>query len=173
MKLSDIILEENNQVAATAKAINSAITQIDDSMHYGIFAKAVAKVLKDEYGSHNFKPFVDELTTALKQKDLSELDTSHEYSEQEKEIKDLVAKASGVEDVRVIMSAPSDLELKREKGRGTIRFFIQDTVDPTAFEQVLNVLKAKGYTITKDSNFYDTEPGERTWYPTIDFEFEI
>ena len=65
MKLKDLIFEQENQVAAAAKAINNAITSIDDSMHYGVFAKAVAHILKDEYGSHNIEPFMKELHAAL------------------------------------------------------------------------------------------------------------
>jgi len=34
-------------------------------MHYGVFAKAVAHILKDEYGSHNIEPFMKELHAAL------------------------------------------------------------------------------------------------------------
>jgi len=61
MKLKELIFEQDNQVASAAKAINDAIISIDDSMHYGVFAKAVAHILKDEYGPHNIKPFMEEL----------------------------------------------------------------------------------------------------------------
>lgn len=176
MKLSDIILKESTQVAAAAKAINSAIMSIDDSMHYGVFAKAVGKILKDEYGSHNFDPFMKVLHAELgMEESVSEMDTTHEYAQKESELKDQVVKASGVDssDIVVGMKALSSSSLKTEKGRGFVRFNINDTVDPTAFEQVINLLKAKGYTVTKKSNFYDVEPGERSWHPTIDFEFDI
>jgi len=65
MKLKDLIFEEDNQIAAAAKAINSAIGSIDSSMNYGVFAKAIAHVLKDEYGSHNFNPFMEVLHAEL------------------------------------------------------------------------------------------------------------
>jgi len=65
MKLKDLIFEQENQVAAAAKAIDNAITSVDDSLHYGVFAKAVAHVLKNEYGSHNIEPFMKELHSAL------------------------------------------------------------------------------------------------------------
>lgn len=70
MKLKDLIFENvpeqfEKQVAPTAAGINKVIDSIDDSMHYGVFAKAVAKVLKDEYGSHNIKPFMDILHKEL------------------------------------------------------------------------------------------------------------
>lgn len=175
MKLSDIILEEQNKVSAGAKAINNAIISVDEDMHYGVFAKAIAKVLRDEYGTHNFQPFMKELHDALGYDDMNEMDTTHEYQNKERELKDQVVKASGIDgkNIAVGMRASSSASLKTEKGSGYIRFNINDTVDPTAFEQVMNILKAKGYTVTKKSNFYDVEPGERSWYPTIDFEFEI
>lgn len=70
MKLKDLIFENvpeqfEKQVAPTAAGINKVIDSIDDSMHYGVFAKAIAKVFKDEYGSHNIKPFMDVLHAEL------------------------------------------------------------------------------------------------------------
>ena len=65
MKLKDLIFEQEDQSAEAAKAINNAIISIDDSMHYGVFAKAIAHILKDEYGSHNFAPFMEVLHKEL------------------------------------------------------------------------------------------------------------
>lgn len=65
MKLKDLIFEQENQTAAATKAIQDAIVSIDDSMHYGVFAKAIANILKDEYGSHNFDPFMEVLHKEL------------------------------------------------------------------------------------------------------------
>jgi len=76
MKLIDILNEgeelpfgnkpsEARKVLELAAKINSAIVSIDDSMSYGDFAKAVAIVLRDEYGRHTYKLFTDELNTNL------------------------------------------------------------------------------------------------------------
>lgn len=46
--------------------IAKAIENIDDSMSYKDFAIAVAKVLKEDYGTHNFEPFVEALKAELK-----------------------------------------------------------------------------------------------------------
>jgi hypothetical protein len=35
-------------------------------MSYKDFAQAVAKVLEEEYGTHNYKPFLQELVNNLK-----------------------------------------------------------------------------------------------------------
>jgi len=46
-------------------AINAAMIQIDDSMSHTDFAEAVAAVLIDEYGTHNFAPFMEVLNARL------------------------------------------------------------------------------------------------------------
>ena len=41
-----------------ANSINKAMIKIDDSMSYEDFALAVGQILRDEYGQHNFMPFM-------------------------------------------------------------------------------------------------------------------
>ena len=67
-------------------AINSAMIQIDDSMSYKDFADAVANILIDEYGTHNFTPFMEVLHARLgmnesinENEDLSSLDAFLKY----------------------------------------------------------------------------------------------
>ena len=48
-----------------AKGINQALINVDDSLSYKDFAIGVAAVLKDEYGSHNFTPFMKVLHAEL------------------------------------------------------------------------------------------------------------
>ena len=48
-----------------AKLINNAIMTVDPNMSYVDFAKGVAQVLIDEYGTHNYEPFISELKKAL------------------------------------------------------------------------------------------------------------
>lgn len=48
-----------------AKAIDDAIASVDDSLSYKDFALAVGKILKDEYGAHNFAPFMEVLHAEL------------------------------------------------------------------------------------------------------------
>ena len=52
-----------------AKAINNALPE---NLGYKEFAKAVARVLKDEYGSQNFKPFMNVLHDELGMEPLNE-----------------------------------------------------------------------------------------------------
>jgi hypothetical protein len=55
------------------KALNQAIP---DNTGYKEFAQAVATILKDEYGSQNFDPFMDVLHAELGMKPLNEAETS-------------------------------------------------------------------------------------------------
>ncbi len=45
---------------------NGIQIQIPDNASYTEFAKAVAKELKEGYGSHNYKPFIQALIAELK-----------------------------------------------------------------------------------------------------------
>ena len=56
---------ESNESDLLSSDISKSINQIDDSMSYKDFADAVATVLKDDYGKHNFQPFIEELKTKL------------------------------------------------------------------------------------------------------------
>jgi len=64
MKLLNILLEENKGMLLVP-LINKAIDQIDPNLNYKDFAQAIAIIIKDEYGSHNLNPFMDELHAYL------------------------------------------------------------------------------------------------------------
>ncbi len=58
--------KEDIKMAKTlANKFNKCIDEVDPDLAYYVFAQAVAKVLKDEYGTHNFKPFIKELQKRL------------------------------------------------------------------------------------------------------------
>lgn len=48
-----------------AGLINKAINSVDQNLSYKDFAEAVAYILKQNYGSHNFDPFMDILKQEL------------------------------------------------------------------------------------------------------------
>lgn len=56
---------ESKESDALASAIDKAMIKIDDSMSYQDFAAAVATILKDQYGSRNYMPFIEELKKNL------------------------------------------------------------------------------------------------------------
>lgn len=45
--------------------MDQAIAKVDESLSYKDFALAVATILKDEYGAHNFNPFMEVLHAEL------------------------------------------------------------------------------------------------------------
>jgi hypothetical protein len=59
-------LSESADSQKLAPMISKAIIDIDDSMSYVDFAQAVAQVLKDDYGKHNYEGFIAELKKNLK-----------------------------------------------------------------------------------------------------------
>lgn len=58
-------IDNTSESDKLANAINNSIDSINDSMSYKDFATAVAKVLIDEYGEHNFAPFMTVLHREL------------------------------------------------------------------------------------------------------------
>ena len=56
---------ESKESDALAKEIDKAMIKIDDSMSYKDFADAVATILRDEYGKHNYMRFIEELKNKL------------------------------------------------------------------------------------------------------------
>jgi hypothetical protein len=52
----------------------NVIAQTDENLNYDVFAKAVAKILKEEYGSHLYDSFVEEIKKNLN------LESSYEES---------------------------------------------------------------------------------------------
>jgi hypothetical protein len=66
-------LAEANIHESLAQEINKILPE---SLGYKEFAKAVATILKDEYGSQNFGPFMDVLHVELGMKPLNEAETS-------------------------------------------------------------------------------------------------
>lgn len=58
-------VELNAKSEQLAEDILNAIVRLDSSMSYHYFAIAVARVLEDSYGSHNYIPFINELKKQL------------------------------------------------------------------------------------------------------------
>ena len=58
------IIEESKAIEV-AKGINKAIVDVDDSLSYVDFAEAVAAILIEDYGTHNFTPFMKVLHAKL------------------------------------------------------------------------------------------------------------
>lgn len=55
----------SSQAQSLAKLIGDAINQVDDSLSYRDLAVAVSIILKEDYGTHNFNPFMEVLHAEL------------------------------------------------------------------------------------------------------------
>lgn len=74
--------------------------------------------------------------------------------------------------IRVNMGYYSEDGPKASKGFGKVTFNQKSEVDPSKFKNLVNTLKAKGYEVTDQSNYFDQD-NDRFWFPTISFEFDI
>ena len=141
------VLNEN-QVSQVFKAINDAISSIDDSLSYKVFAVAIAQILKEEYGTHNIKPFMKVLH--------DELGMNESLNEEKGDFNDEFKKKFNV---RASLSSDKIEVLER------------DDIDEDTFEEMIRFIEDKGYTVDRKQSdrFYDEDPGERSYYPRIKF----
>ena len=77
---------DESKASEVAKGINKAIVAVDDSLSYKDLADAVAAILIEDYGTHNFNPFMERLQSKLsaeealnENEDLSPLDDFLKY----------------------------------------------------------------------------------------------
>ena len=133
-----------------AKGINQALINVDDSLSYKDFAIGVAAVLKDEYGSHNFTPFMKVLHAELG------IDESLNENEDDDLAREIDNRFGGNPYVR----------------NGNITFRMKGEFPDSEWDKIVNLVKSKGFEVTSNSNYYDIEPGEREWFPRIDFKLK-
>jgi hypothetical protein len=146
--LKEAGLLNENQVSQVVKAIDSAISSVDDSLSYKVLASAVAQILKNEYGSHNFDPFMEVLHAELgidKSLNESEADFANEFKEKF--------------DVRTSLTSDKIEVLERED------------IDEDTFEEMIKFIEDKGYTVDRKQSdrYHEVEPGERDFFPRIKF----
>jgi hypothetical protein len=164
--------EGTSQANELAKLINSAIDSIDDNLSYKDFAMAVAIILKDEYGSHNFEPFMGVLHGELGMNE--SLNEYGEYNDIADSLQAEMRKLFG-DSVYTSMGSYGDDRPDSDplKGKGYGQIFFRETNDlpDNEWKKVINFLKSKGFEITSESNYYEEDPGERIYYPKIQFHF--
>ena len=138
-------LAEANIHESLAQEINKILPE---SLGYKEFAKAVAEILKDEYGSHNFGPFMEVLH--------AELGMKESLSEDKESL--------GKE-----FSGKFDVPASSDEDSITIR--TKDIIGDDTAERMIDWIESKGYIVDrKRSSFdYDYEPGERDFWPRIRF----
>lgn len=136
----------SSQAQTLANLINDAIMQVDESLSYRDFAVAVAIILKEEYGSHNFGKFMEVLHAELGMKE----------SLNENQLRDLGQQFSDKFNVR----AYGDL--------GRIEILQRGDIDKDEFEKMIQWVESKGYKVDRDqSNEWFDWDDDRYWYPRI------
>lgn len=63
--INDINESEEGNSKILASKISDAIQSVDESLSYTDLADAVASILRDQYGKHNFNPFIQRLSSKL------------------------------------------------------------------------------------------------------------
>ena len=165
------IIEESKAIEV-AKGINKAIIDVDDSLSYKDFAEAVAAILIEDYGTHNFAPFMKVLHASLGMKE--SINEYGAYKSQEAEIeKELnkLFKSKVSVSLGDYAGGRDDNDPLKNKSFGKITFYIRGEFSDSEWGKVIDFVKSKGFEITQDSNYYDIEPGEREWFPSINFNF--
>ncbi len=138
-------LREAGLQESLAQQINQVLPE---NLGYKEFAQAVADILKDEYGSQNFSPFMEILH--------AELGMKESVNENEKSLG---------EEFSIKFNVPASSD------RDSITIRTKDIIGDETAEKMVNWIESKGYIVDrKRSNFdYDYEPGERDFWPRIRF----
>jgi hypothetical protein len=103
-----------------------------------------------------------------------------EFNEQEKELQNKVESAvTGNYSISVNIGAYSgdrtDDDPLKGRGFGDVTFLHKNDLPEEDFNKAIDVLNSNGYEVDvkQSSRFYDSEPGERNYYPKIKFGFKI
>ena len=65
----------------------------------------------------------------------------------------------------------TDAQWPGNKSFGKITFMVRSEFEDSTWNKIVDFVKSKGFEVTQDSNYYDIEPGEREWFPSINFNF--
>ena len=146
MKLNDFYPHLSENAPAVVKAMNDAIESVDENLSYKDFALAVAAILKDEYGSHNFAPFMEILH--------AELGMNESLNEGAEDLGKEFTEKFGF---RASTLVPGKLEIIH-----------RDDINKSDFEEMINWVESKGYTVDRDQSDYIFDwDDDRYWYPRI------
>ncbi len=69
IKLTEVIKEQIDymqKVEALHDKFSNSIDQVDPDLDYKVLAETIARILAENYGTHNYKPFLSHLVSHLK-----------------------------------------------------------------------------------------------------------
>ena len=113
--------------------------------------------------------------TEMKPKD--QMNEYGEYSSKEKELKQELDSVFGnyrpFINLGMYTGNRPDSDPRKGKGYGSISFTSREELPNEDWSKALKWVESKGFRITSEDNFYEEEPGERRYYPTIKFDFNV
>lgn len=60
----------------------------------------------------------------------------------------------------------------KDMSYGTVTFKSNSDFEEGHWDKIKKYVESRGYDITQDSNWFEEDPGERYYYPTIKFHFK-
>ena len=103
---------------------------------------------------------------------LSSIIFENRFDQQAKKLEGELQASHKNPNIRVSMGYYAEDGPKASKGFGKVTFIQNEPIDPTQWKNLKNILRAKGFEIESDSNYYDQDD-DRKYYPSLKFEFDI
>ena len=103
---------------------------------------------------------------------LSSIILENRFDQQAKKLEGELRDAHNLDNIVVSMGYFSEDGPKASKGFGKVTFKQKEEVDPSDWKNLKNFLRAKGFEIESDSNYYDNDE-DRHFFPNVKFEFNI
>ena len=103
---------------------------------------------------------------------LSSIILENRFDQQAKKLEGELRDAHNQDNIVVSMGYFSEDGPKASKGFGKVTFQQKEEVDPSDWKNLKNFLRAKGFEIESDSNYYDNDE-DRHFFPNVKFEFNI
>lgn len=153
--------EPSSKVTSLVPLIVDAINQVDENLSYKDLAEAIGIILIEQYGSHNFQPFMGVLHSKIgigenilkESLDLNDIAITH------------TAELEKIFDSRPYVSMGP-------YGEGSLTFNIKDELSDEDWKKALTWVKDQGYQIETQSNYYEVDiDDDRSWFPKIKFSF--
>jgi hypothetical protein len=146
--------EASSKATSLVPLILNAISKVDDDLSYKDLAETISIILTDHYGSHNFGPFMDVLH--------SKLGINESLTEEEDD-------GQLGRDFEDKFNVDAHSRITGDNGELTIQ--VKEDIDDNKFEDMVKFIEGYGFKVDKkqSNSYYDVDPGERMWYPTIKF----
>lgn len=99
-----------------------------------------------------------------------------EYRAEESALAKDISSKFNIDDVTVSLGdfsgGRSDSDPLKDMSFGSITFLVRSDFEETEWNKILDYVRSLGYDIKSDSNYFDEDPGERYYYPSIKFHFK-